>query len=296
MKIWKIATPIVVVSVSILLFTVYGCESSPPGVAQVKEQMTSEQLELGDPIANSLGIVLVPIPAGEFQMGTHIPKKKRNDQLKAETPKHLVKITRPFYIAACEVTQEQYEKVMGERPWEGKPLVKESSHYAASYVTWKKAVEFCEKLSQQENQEYRLPTEAEWEYACRAGTTTAYSFGKDGKELGEYGWYMQNSYKAGEPYPHAIGQKIPNAWSLYDMHGNVWEWCQDKFGGYNGKKKVTIDPVGPKKGRLRVWRGGGFAESAGNVRSATRLRYGQAGYQPEYTAGFRVVRKFPTAE
>ena len=295
MKIWKIGLPLLAVAGGAVLFFVFW-GGAPPGVATVKGHMTSDQLKLGDPVVNTVGMVLVPIPAGEFQMGTLKPKKKKARFEKSEAPQHLVKITKPFYLSAFEVTQEQYEKVMGERPWEDKPLVQEGPHYAASYVSWKNAVKFCEKLSAQENQKYRLPTEAEWEYACRAGTKTAFSFGKDGKQLGEYAWFDKNAYKDGEQYAHPVGQKQPNPWALYDMHGNVWEWCQDKYGKYNGQRKTAVDPKGPKKGRHRVWRGGGFADNPINVRSATRLSFGRADYRPEFAAGFRVVRSFDTKD
>lgn len=317
--------------IPLLFFTTSGCGSSAPDVAGVKKLMTSDQLALGDPIINSVEIVLVPIPAGEFQMGTSInndPVEKRYEKLMQnpdvqkkieaeevtkedlmkhvkqqvekdkqkkgapDTPQHLVKITKPYYLSVCEVTQQQFEKVMGSSPWKGKPLVQEGSNYAATYVSWDDAVEFCKKLSEQENAEYRLPTEAEWEYACRAGTASTYSFGDKGGELTEYAWYDANAYKEGEQYAHRVGQKLPNAWGLYDMHGNTWEWCQDWYAPYNGKQKEAVDPTGPKKGRFRVWRGGSFAEAMPNTRSATRLSYGRPGYRPEYLVGFRVVKTF----
>ena len=147
----------------------FRCGSSASEAAAVKKHMTSEQLALGDPFVNSTGMVLVPIPAGEFQMGiTRKKGEKRPGYDESESPEHLVKISKPYYLGVCEVTQQQYEKVTGARPWEGKPLVEEGADYAATYVTWDDAAEFCRKLSEQENAEYRLPTEAEWEYACRA--------------------------------------------------------------------------------------------------------------------------------
>ena len=314
----------------LLLITTAGCGARIPGAAAVKKYMTSDQLALGDPIVNSVGMVLVPIPAGEFQMGAAVndaPLERRYEELlqdpgvkdklesgqitkadlmeylkqdvrkqekqKAgpESPQHLVKITQPYHISSCEVTQQQYEKVMGARPWEGKPLVREGPNYAASYVTWDDAVEFCRKLSERESEEYRLPTEAEWEYACRAGTRTTWNFGDDDEQLADYAWYDANAYQDGEQYAHRVGRKLPNGWGLYDMHGNVWEWCQDWYARYDGKKKESVDPTGPKKGRHRVWRGGSFAEPAVNTRSATRLSHDREDYHPEYLAGLRVVRE-----
>ena len=272
----------------LLLFTMLGCGSGTPEAAAVKNHMTSAQLALGDPIVNSVGMALVPIPGGEFKMGS--PNKKNPGEDPKESPQHLVKMTKPFYLSVCEVTQQQYETVMGVRPWQGKPLVEDGPHYAATYVSWEDAAEFCRKLSDSEGVEYRLPTEAEWEYACRAGTTTAYSFGDDRSELGDYAWFGKNAYADGEQYAHRVGQKLPNPWGLYDMHGNAWEWCQDWFARYDGQKKEVIDPTGPGKGQVRVWRGGSFADNENNVRSATRISGGRDRYRPEYLVGFRVAR------
>ena len=134
--------------------------------------------------------------------------------------------------------------------------------------------------------EYRLPTEAEWEYACRAGTTTAYSFGDDESQLGEYAWYQANSRSS----THPVGELKPNAWGLYDMHGNVYEWCQDWHGPY-GKETVAIDPTGPVSGRRRVLRGGWYREVLWEgVRSASR-----ANFQPgdrSTNGGFRLARTY----
>jgi formylglycine-generating enzyme required for sulfatase activity len=132
-------------------------------------------------------------------------------------------------------------------------------------MSWNDAVEFCRKLSDEEGAEYRLPTEAEWEYACRAGTTTAYSFGDDTSQLGQYAWYRDNS----SDITHPVGEKPPNAWGLYNMHGNVHEWCLDWIGRY-GSENVLIDPTGPASGRHRVLRGGSFDTQPRIVRAASR--------------------------
>jgi formylglycine-generating enzyme required for sulfatase activity len=255
--------------------------------AAVKKQMTPAQLALGDLVVNSVGMLLVPIPAGEFQMGS--PDAAIYYDGERAKPQHLVKITKPFYLGVYEVTQQQYEKVMGARPWRGDDYVKEGADYPASYVTRDRAVEFCRRLSKQEGVEYRLPTEAEWEYACRAGTTTAYSFGDDRAKLGQYAWYEKNAWDIGEKYAHGVGQKLPNRWGLYDMHGNVWEWCQDWYGPY-GSDKVVSDPVGPAQGDRRVLRGGSFNAHSSLVRSAYR-NYLQPGY-PYYLSGFRAARTY----
>jgi len=252
-------------------------------VAAVKKQMTPDQLGLDDPVVNSVGMVLVPIPAGQFQMGS--PDTDSNAQDK-EKPQHLVKITNPFYLSVYEVTQQQYEKVMGTRPWQGKQFVQEGRDNPATWVSHDDAVEFCRKLSEQEGVEYRLPTEAEWEYACRAGTTTLYSFGDDASKLGQYAWYDKNARDIGENYAHRVGQKLPNSWSLYDMHGNVYEWCRDRYARYGSEKKVVNDPMG-----RRVLRGGSFGFRSSDVRSAYRLTFQPTLRLP--TFGFRPSRTYP---
>ena len=206
-----------------------------PDAATVKKAMTSAQLELGDPIANSVGMVLVPIPAGEFMMGSPDSDKAARSNVK---PQHPVKITMPFFMSVHEVTQEQYKKVMGDRPGQGEYLVKDGPDFPATRVSWDDAVEFCRKLSEQEGVKYRLPTEAQWEYTCRAETTAVYSYGDDESKLGEHAWYRTNAWDIGEKYAHGVGQKPPNPWGLYDIQGNVFEWCQDWFAPYGSEKAV----------------------------------------------------------
>jgi formylglycine-generating enzyme required for sulfatase activity len=149
-------------------------------------------------------------------------------------------------------------------------------------------VAFCRKLSQQEGVEYRLPTEAEWEYACRAGTTTAYSFGEDVSQSGEYAWHYMNATNIGERYAHRVGQKLPNPWGLYDMHGNAYEWCRAWYGPF-GSEATVSDPTGPAQGKLRVLRGGSFVFQSSVVRSAVRVysrpttRSNSFGFRPSRT-------------
>jgi formylglycine-generating enzyme required for sulfatase activity len=157
---------------------------------------------------------------------------------------------------------------MGTTPWKDKSAAKEGDNYPATYVNWDDAVEFCRKLSEKEGVEYRLPTEAEWEYACRAGTTTIWSFGDEPSQLGEYAWFNENTFLADEIYRHFVGKKKPNPWGLYDMHGNVWEWCQDYYGEYPSWS--VTDPRGPSWGSNRVNRAGGWDYDARHCRSANR--------------------------
>ena len=227
-------------------------------------------------VANSIGMKLRLIPAGEFMMGSLGTESDRYD----EETQHRVSITKPFYLGVTEVTQEQYQKVMGTNPSEFK-----GAQNPVETVNWVDAVEFCRKLSLMSAEKtaghvYRLPTESEWEYACRAGTTTAYSFGDDASRLSDYGWFGGNSGT------HPVGEKKPNAWGLYDMHGNVYEWCQDWFGPY--RSGLATDPTGATSGSYRVIRGGSWYSFARNCRSADRGRY-TPGYRSHYL-GFRVLR------
>ena len=247
----------------------------------MKRTLTPAQLAVGDPIENSVGMVLVPIPAGEFLMGSpETERGRRGTELQ-----HQVTLTKPFLLGVHEVTQGQWQAVMGTTPWKGEEYVKEGDDYPATYVSWHDAVEFSRKLSEKEGLEYRLPTDAEWEYACRAGTTTAYSFGDDDSELGEYAWYMENSEVAGQKYAHTVGQKKPNPWGLYDMHGNVWEWCSDWHGDYSSGS--VTDPAGPSSGATRVECGGSWHRGAGNCRSASHGR-GLPSFRYD-NLGFRVA-------
>jgi formylglycine-generating enzyme required for sulfatase activity len=265
-----------------------------PDVATVKKAITPAQLELGEPITNSIGMVLVPIPAGEFMMGSPDSDK---DAANHEKPQHLVKITKPFYLGVHQVTQEAYKLVMGDNP----------SHFQGDdrrpveNVAWTKAVNFCNRLSDQEGLDlyykidgqgvsiiggsgYRLPTEAEWEYACRAGTTTKWSSGNQEIDLEEVCWFSKNSSMK----THAVGALVPNDLGLYDMHGNVLEWCWDWFGKYS--KETLDDPIGPASGSRRVWRGGSFIYETDICRSAFR-----SSWLPDiqnYLIGFRVSRTY----
>ncbi|MCP3693645.1 MAG: formylglycine-generating enzyme family protein, partial [Planctomycetaceae bacterium] len=221
-------------------------------------------------------------------------QKQEKRKAGPESPQHLVKITRPFFISSCEVTQQQYEDVMGERPWEGEPLVREGPGYAASYVTWDDAVEFCRKLSEQESEDYRLPTEAEWEYACRASTTLRFHFGsvstsKKANFIARGPSVYGSSSKLQSLGRTAkVGSYPPNVWGLYDMHGNVAEWCSDWYAKDYYTHSRPTNPTGPNDGRHRVLRGGSWLVNEASCRSATRFYL--TGDQRKYFAGFRVAR------
>src|SRR5215831_5196988 len=229
---------------------------------------------------NSIGMEFVLIPAGTFQMGagdsdTHMP---------LETPVHTVRLTQPFYLGKYEVTQGQWQTVMGINPSKftgdlTRPVER---------VSWDDVQEFIRRLNAREGgATYRLPTEAEWEYAARAGTTTPWSFGEDPSQLGRYAWYNENA--GGQTHP--VGQLLPNAWGLYDMYGNVAEWVQDWYGLY--ASGTAVDPAGPSSGSMRAarggsWYSGSWYSGALSCRSASRLFYA-SGFRDGYL-GVRLLR------
>jgi formylglycine-generating enzyme required for sulfatase activity len=227
-------------------------------------------------ITNSIGMKLLLIPKGSFTMGAE-------DGFVNEQPTHPVTISQPFYLGVYEVTQEQYEGVMGENPSKFK-----DPKNPVGRASWQDAVEFCRKLSELPDEKsagrvYRLPTEAEWEYACRAGSTTKFGFGDDESQLFDYAWIGKNS----ESKTHHVGQKKPNAWGIHDMHGNAWEWCSDWYGEY--PRDAVTDPQGPDTGIFRTCRGGSWGFVAANCRSAARGANDPA--TRTLGGGFRVVLK-----
>jgi formylglycine-generating enzyme required for sulfatase activity len=227
---------------------------------------------------NSLGMHFVLMPAGTFMMGSGIEAEVDED----EQPQHQVTFSHPFYLQTTPVTQGQWHQVMDENP----SFFRECGEDCpVENVSWDEVQEFIEKLNRMEGtDQYRLPTEAEWEYACRAGSTGSFCFGDKEAELGIYAWYEDNSQ--GSPYP--VGRLKPNAWGLYDMHGNVYEWCQDWYGKY--PTGPVTDPNGPFSGEYRVLRGGAWNGDADDLRSAYRLRF-SPGYRYGHV-GFRVARGF----
>jgi formylglycine-generating enzyme required for sulfatase activity len=200
-----------------------------------------------------------------------------------ETHVHEVHISKAFYLGKHEVTQGQWQAVMGTNP----SNLKGDATLPVENVSWENVQAFIHQLNAKEGgTKYRLPTEAEWEYAARAGTTTAYSFGDDQRQLGEYGWYSENSGSN----THLVGQKKPNAWGLYDMHGNIWEWVQDWYAPYDPAGSA-VDPPGPSSGSVRGFRGGSWSGDPGYCRSASRNRAKPDGHGD--FLGFRLLRTAP---
>ena len=243
---------------------------------------------------NSVGMEFILIPAGSFTMGSPKKEKRRSDREKQVR----VTITRAFELGKTVVTQKQWAEVMGTTPWDVEgfdedgdevPRTPEGDNYPAVSISWGDATKFCKKLTALERksrklsakQKYRLPTEAEWEYACRAGTTTAYSFRDAESSLGDYAWYDNNS----KENLHEVATKKPNPWGLFDMHGNVWEWCED---WYEESLSGGNDPKGPSAGSYRVIRGGYWGFLASSCRSAYRTYRNPTGRYCSY--GFRIVR------
>jgi formylglycine-generating enzyme required for sulfatase activity len=248
-------------------------------------------------ITNSIGMKLVLIPKGTFMMGSPKSEQGRDD----DETQHEVTISEDYYLGVFEVTQAQYEKVIGTNPsyFQRAKVADQNADLPVESVSWDDAVEFCKRLSDLPEEKkagrvYRLPTEAEWEFACRAGSTTAYSFGASSKSLGDYAWFGENSGRQ----THPVGEKKANAWGLYDMHGNVWELCSDWYGEY--PKGAVSDPSGPNEGSYRVIRGGGWNDEAADCRSANRARIVPS--DRSINLGFRValspsgIRQSPEAD
>ncbi|MCF7708294.1 MAG: SUMF1/EgtB/PvdO family nonheme iron enzyme [Verrucomicrobia bacterium] len=227
-----------------------------------KVKSRNAQLHIGEYIEG-----YVWMPSGTFTMGS--PAEEEGHRAN-ESPQTEVDITQGFWISQYEVTQEEYEAVMGENPSQ----FKEGMNLPVDNISWNDAVAFCNELTARERAAgrlpagyvYRLPTEAEWEYACRAGTTTRYYFGDDmsGEEIDDHAWYDDNSQQS----THPVGMKEPNAWGLYDMYGNILEWCYDSYGGYPGGR--VENPVANTDSSKRMCRGGSWASNALECRSANR--------------------------
>jgi formylglycine-generating enzyme required for sulfatase activity len=270
-------------------------------------------------ITNSIGMKLKLILPGQFVMGSPASEEKREDS----EEQHQLRITRGFYMGVTEVSQQQWLSVMRSRPWREwtypererlRTTVGEGGNHPALNLSWEDAVRFCNQLSKMDELSpcyeikaiaragpgdlqtigvevlpqgtgYRLPTEAEWEYACRAGTNTAYSFGDDKSKLRLYAWCEANS-KENVVGEHRVGTKPPNPWGLHDMHGSVYEWCQDRLGKYDPAD--ATDPTGPVQGTMRVSRGG--CARAADLCCRSAFRVGGDPAIRQYVDGMRVVR------
>ena len=249
------------------------------GAAHANPEMTAN-------LPNGATMEFVWIEPGTFLMGRPDSDPWGEDP---ETPQHEVTISSGFWLGKYEITQGQWQAAMGTTPWEGWRAVHSDPTHPAVAITWEDAQTLAQRLNTVAGEElYRLPTEAEWEYACRAGTETRWSFGDDQSFLYAYGWYRWKTLDVRQPYAQRVGELLPNPWGLYDMHGNVWEHVQDWYAPYAGEPQV--DPLGPTTGSRRIWRGGAFTFLAPLTRSAYR-----GGHYPERRAdvGGRLLRTAP---
>ena len=242
----------------ICLACVVALASSVPIHAQEKKDPPKE-------FTNSIGMKFVWIPPGNFMMGSPRDEKVRQE----DEIQHKVTLTKGFYMGVHVVTQEQWKEVMGNNP----SHFKGEKNLPVEMVSWNDCQEFVKKLREKDKKLYRLPTEAEWEFACRAGTTTPFHFG-DTISTDQANYVGEAVYSDGKKgvwrkKTTPVGNFPPNAWGLHDMHGNVWQWCQDWHGDY--PQNDVVDPQGPNEGQYRVYRGGSWGDGPVNCRSAHRF-------------------------
>ncbi len=242
------------------IFAKVGAEKAP----QQRQQREKETVQVKATIkpvdfTNGMTMEFALISIGEFIVDA---PSDNGDNDPNTAPTHRVRISKPFYMSVYEVTQGQYQKVMGTNP--SRFQDPEDPNRPVDTVSWRNAQMFCQKLSSIDAGRYRLATEAEWEYACRAGTTTAYYWGDDFDD--RYAWAISNS----EAATHEVGTGLRNAWGLHDMAGNVAEWCQDWYGPYDSTSTGQVDPNGPSEGVYRILRGGSWGHTPASCRSAYR--------------------------
>jgi len=231
-------------------------QSTPAGV-----KSNSLPKEFAADLGGGVKLEMVLIPAGEFMMGSPASDRGAGND---EKPQHRVRITQPFYMGKYPVTQEQWTAVMGSNPSHLK-----GANKPVEWVSWEDCLRFLRRLNEKAGLgKWEFPTEAQWEYACRAGSTTMFCFGDDESGLADYGWFDKNS--GGTSHP--VGEKKPNAWGLYDMHGNVWEWVLDWYDPAYYAHSPTDDPTGPATGTERASHGGCWFSSARSARSANHGR------------------------
>ena len=247
-----------------LLFFVCGLVGCGKPQDNLKNELT---VDLG----NGVSMEFVLVQPGSFMMGT-----TNSDNLSlAAKPQHKVKISKPFYLGKYEVTCEQWQSVMGNNPSRYRDMVghplsppQNEAKCPVECVSWNDCQTFLGKLKAKvPGSEFCLPTEAQWEYACRAGSTSEYCYGDGDSQLGDYAWLEGNS----DGRPHPVGQKKPNAWGLYDMHGNVWEWVADWIGDDYYANSPSRDPQGPASGTGRIYRGGSYRFDSRWARSYSRF-------------------------
>ncbi len=307
-----------------------GATAPPLAVAPFDAETARQHQEawaehLGVPVTfeNSIGMKFVLIPPGEFDMGSTEDEveellreaRARNlpgwyiERLPSEAPRHRVRITKPFWLGAHEVTRGQFRRFVNDRryqteaerdgkggfgqidgQWKRDPRfnwktdlgLEQTEDHPVVNVTWNDVVAFCQWLSAKEGRNYRLPSEAQWEYACRAGTTTQWYGTDDLYALQEHAWFGANA----EGRSHPVGQKLPNAWRLHDMHGNAREWCSDRYDRAYYANSPRNDPMGPARGSIRMHRGGNWIDFGSWCRSANRDGYEPSGLNVHL--GFRV--------
>lgn len=239
----------------------------------------SECNELGGTfvLPGGVELVMLAIPAGTYSMGSTVVGGNA-------TPVHSVTLTQAFQLGETEVTKAQWEAVMETTPWFGEDNVLDEPNTPATHVSWDDAQAFITALNTLTGETFRLPTEAEWEYGCRAGSTTEYYYGDSDANLGDYAWYSENSRE----FADFVAQKMPNDYGLFDTHGNVWELCEDWHDDEYYSDSPDTDPLGPETGTHRVIRGGSWFVGSTSSRSANRQRNGQT--FASITIGFRLAK------
>lgn len=276
---------------TLLILLAFGLSSICTGPT-VRAQVPQNQSEAQPPRTRTVDLpgdaelTFVYIPAGTFRMGSPPSEKGRDGD---EGPVHRVTITEPFYLSRYEVTQAQWRAVMGRNPsiFKHEP---NAENLPVDWVSWDDAQRFIDRLNRTHEATFRLPTEAEWEYAARAGTSTRFYWGSDenATAIRDHAW--AHSYAEGTSHP--VGQKQPNPWGLYDMSGNVWEWTQDWYGSY--ADTAQVDPMGPAQGERKVYRGGSWFNAPSTLRSANRHKHPTD--EPFTNAGVRLVREVEPAD
>ncbi|MDA0658786.1 MAG: formylglycine-generating enzyme family protein [Planctomycetota bacterium] len=269
----------------LITMSLTGFCAEPQATTNVASSGTRPGEERSD---NGIQVPLLWCPSGKFTMGSPASEEERD----TDEEQVAVEISQGFWLGKFEVTQGNWERVMGAVPRPPVECVRYGDLYPIVNVTYVQALEFCVKLTESEavagrlkgQESYRLPTEAEWEYACRAGTTTSYSFGNDAAQLAEYAWYQKNTSAAGEEFAHQVGLKRANPWGFHDLHGNMFEWCLD---AYTPSLPGGRDPL-HQDGSTVVVRGGCWDYNPRDARSADR--FGNLG--PDWKSvnvGFRIV-------